>query len=733
MLLKGFPFRFAYVQLRRISTTTSFEPYFGPDAITKGILDGEVVAGELHVSSHNNNRARLSVDSKSVLHCMGFVNRNRALHGDRVYAQLIVASEPKPNPADIDSNSSDEASTPGDTCDDQSCKVVGIEKRSDRRYVARCKAFESLVQPRDTRLPAFVEESLKSSPVAHSSLALIKFRDWPESTQFPYSSLVRLLGREGSFAAEDDASLEMFGLLSDRYSDEMEDALREKFPSQDAVITSELTNPNRIDVRRTERIFTIDPPSARDLDDAVSVTHVSGSVYRIGVHVADVSYFIPFGSDVDTAARERSTSVYVPRQVYPMLPAYLSENLCSLLPDHDKLAFSVYFDIDKDSGRIVEQPEFKRTVIRSEARFEYDEVDAIASGEITTPIGADLHLLMEITTRMRKNRIDEGSVTIDDRDGPELKFDFHDLDNGEPAVVGIMADCPTLSTHNSHHLIEELMVQANKLVAEKLVESTALPTAVLRRHMESEESVKHAAIEVLTKLGYELDPEWGVGNLLSHAKSKMGAKVFSTFVHSILGEFKRAEYVMASETPSVSHWGVGATKYMHFTSPIRRYADLIVHRILGDSGPLESAESIAQQIKRCNRNAKAAQEAESWNKLFYFTTFVRAFGYAGYPIDAVVKELIFPDDTRGVKASVQLHLPLIGEVRSQSLDSIGLEMIERTDNGMTARLKREDSESFILSPLQLLRMRAYTKRDTSSKFHLRMDSSPIQPPSAPRN
>ena len=713
-----------------------FESHFGEKAILRGLADRTIVSGELVVSHHNNSKARIITDAKEKFACNGFVSRNRALSGDRVFARFIedqpeVSSEDSSVPTDF-SKLDDLAHVAGSKSD-KSCRVVGIKERSGMRYVSRARPGEALVQPRDTRFPAM--RPIPDIAVDSSSLAVVKFRDWETTQQYPDCDLVRLLGKEGSFDAEDDASLELNGLISDLYPVSIEETLRELFPSPEAVVARELGN--RKDCR-SERVFSIDPPTAKDLDDAVSVVKLADGTYRIGVHVADVSYFVQASSELDNQAKTRATSVYLPRKVYPMLPPYLSENLCSLLPGTDRLAFSVFFTLDEEA-RLVGEPEFVRSIIHSQLKLSYDDVDACVES-IPSAIRDDIETLMRLTGKLRNSRIASGSVSLDDRNGQEIRFEFAQLGDGTcfPVQVKQEVNVRQSGGHDSHTLIEELMVLTNKLVADKLCQSSEITVPVLRRHLDTEEAVVLAASRFLIKAGISLPSDnVQLSELLRIARKELTSAQLSTFTHSILGEFSRAEYVVSPESAASAHWGVGTARYMHFTSPIRRYADLIVHRklcqILGQVCQKTEEEDVIEQIKRCNANSKAAQEAESDNKLFYFSTFVASFGNHGYVTEAIVKQLIAPDGTRGVKGSVEFFLPVIGDSRSQSLDSLGLEIVEmtKTEDAVTSTVVKDlvggVRELKLFQPITL---RAYVKNPTAPvpKFHLRVDRVPLPPP-----
>ena len=718
---------------RAFCSRAHFESHYGELAILRGLSEGSIVRGTLSVSQYNNARGRVLSNNKERISCVGFVNRNRALSGDRVFVKILAEKvdpivgegEPSEEFRDIDSirtiaNKVDEVDP------EKSGRVVGIEERMSQRIVARLRPKEELLQPRDSRFPAM--RLVPSLQAEKNTLTLVKFKEWAESELYPDCNLIRVLGLEGEFDAEDDSSLEMNGLVSEPFSNLVDQELRSLFPDSQSVVDSEL--PRRRDCRTSERVFTIDPPTARDLDDAISITEIGNGLLRIAVHVADVSFFVNPKTELDTQARERATSVYLPRKVYPMLPPYLSENLCSLLPGSDRLSFSVYFTLEQATGAIVGTPEFVRTVIRSIVKLSYDEVDSQATS-IPAAVAADIALLMTVTEKLRNRRIESGSISLDDRNSDELKFEFAEIPGKSDHAFPISLITPppaACTSHNSHILIEELMVLTNKLIAEKLAASPELAAPVVRKHLESESAVREAAVEYLSQAGVAVDlpNSKSLTQIFLHAKASLPAGLMSAFSHTVLGEFSRAEYVLGTG----AHWGVGAERYMHFTSPIRRYADLIVHRklarILGyPTSDVDSDET--NQIQICNTNSRAAQDAEKDNKLFYFGTFVKAFGNAGYAVDGIVKNLIPPSEERGTKGALSVYLPIVAEVRSQSLESLGLEFISAHEGGLDVKSKAGDA--FAIKLLSTLKLRAFVKNPTSPtpRFHLRMGPLPEAP------
>jgi VacB/RNase II family 3'-5' exoribonuclease len=722
-----------------------FEPHIPELSLLRGLADGQILSGELFVSHHNNTKAKVVVNSKSKISCDGFINRNRALSGDRVYVKLDETSTDEHVETVSDSSLENETSglmqvvEQADASADKSCKVVGIEKRADQRFVSRLRPGDALVQPRDTRFPAMRPDS--DHGLSETSLGIFKFKSWAETDHMPDCTLHRMLGKEGSFDAEDDASLELKGLLSDPYPKQMELDLRNQYPDTRSVIESELHR--RADFRE-DRVFSVDPSSARDLDDAISIKRRSKDEWEIGVHVADVSHFVLPDSALDEEASTRATSVYLPRKVYPMLPAHLSENLCSLLPGEDRLAVSVIFHL-KSSGELVGLPSFAKSVINSKARLAYEDVDTVIRGhtkDIPKEIVSDLKVLMDLTGKLRAKRIASGSVTLDDRNGQEISFEFLSAPQSYPISVRVdQSSVCEPGEHDSHTMIEELMVLTNKIVAEKLCDSSAIP--VVRRHFDSEEAVVEAGRVFLIKCGIlrcDVDSIQSVNNLLSFARSRLKPSMIAALTHSILGEFNRAEYVVAgTQSSGLSHWGVGANRYMHFTSPIRRYADLIVHRKLAeifgwDKISTSDELKVFEQIKRCNQNSKGAKEAERDNKQFYFATLVKSFGNHGMWVESIVKDLIRPDPARNIKGSISFFLPLTGENKSQSLESLGLEFLEALTadidgSVLSFKVKDKEGKERTIKSFESLKVRAVVKNPSASipRVHIRIDDVPVTP------
>lgn len=588
------------------------------------------------------------------------------------------------------------------------CRVVAISERraSAGEIVAvfrppapvsgedgiQARGLEPLkVQPRDRRFPAFwVQEdeaianagseasSASTSPSSmlraqaasaqqpgggqpqqpSSLLCVMQFAGWPTESLSPYARILEVLGPQGAAHAEADALLAFYGLEWRPFAQELETALRESFPDGDALVEQEVAAGRREDLRAL-RCVTIDPPTAKDLDDAVSIApgQQVPDTFRIGVHVADVTHFVAAGSAVDREARRRATTVYLVYKVYPMLPRWLSEKLCSLIPDGDHLAFSVFFTLNRD-GQLVDSdpPAFSRTAIRTVARLNYDEVDAAlnpqpgaSETQLSGEVLSDLQALAEVTAARRRQRIGDGTVVLE---RTNVAFELDE----DSQVVGLREEA---AASQSHHLIEELMVLANHLVALRLVEAgdeeaagarpaaisdggggeAALPQPLLRRHPDSEAKVRQKVFEILPEdLSAQAPANAGLPELVAWLQERLPGPTLQAVCADIMTEFKEAEYVVAehavAQTAEVAHWALALPAYMHFTSPIRRYADVLVHRRLGhilagnaartegtgtvatcgDTGSDQHQhhnflEDLKDAVKRCNAKKRDAYDA----------------------------------------------------------------------------------------------------------------------------
>jgi ribonuclease R len=370
--------------------------------------------------------------------------------------------------------------------------------------------------------------------------------------------------------------------------------------------------------------FTIDPEDAKDFDDALSFERFQDGSIAVGVHIADVSHYIEEGSALDVAAYERATSVYLPDRVVPMLPERISNELCSLRPHEDKLTYSCIFRLD-EKGKIINQW-IGRTIIHSNHRFTYEDVQLI----IETGTGLyDLEILKlnEFAQSMRKQRMKNGAINFSSQ---EVRFKL----DASGAPLGIVIK----ESKESHQLIEEFMLLANKAIALKVAEVKLNGKPVpfpYRIHDQPTEEKLIPFIEFAKKFGYQFstktpeDIAKSFNTMLTKVKGLPEQRVLEQ-----LGIRTMAKAIYTSE--NIGHYGLGFSHYCHFTSPIRRYPDILVHRVL--SGILEDHvlpdKKMEQKCQHTSERERAAMETERAANKYKQVEFMKQF--LGEEFEAVI-------------------------------------------------------------------------------------------------
>lgn len=359
--------------------------------------------------------------------------------------------------------------------------------------------------------------------------------------------------------------------------------------------------PKRRDMRGVTT-FTIDPVDAKDFDDALSFQTLPDGNYEIGVHIADVSFYVTKGSALDDEAKERTTSVYLVDRVIPMLPEVLSNELCSIRQDEDKLAFSSIFTINKETGAVIDTW-FGRTIIKSDKRFTYEEAQEIIDAKQGL-FYSELSELMRFSKIYTEERFKDGALSMDT---DEVRFILDE--NGKPIRVMIKKRIDTM------RMIEEWMLLANKYVAKKLSDKHSAGLAVYRIHDKPSPERVEDLVTFLKSIGYTNIPVKN-GIIPPHVLQKIIDEAATddardTIQSSIVRSMAKAIY----STENIGHFGLAFDYYTHFTSPIRRYPDVMVHRLLQltlDGEKVEPVEA-AEYVRMCAYSSdreKDAQEAE---------------------------------------------------------------------------------------------------------------------------
>ena len=467
-----------------------------------------------------------------------------------------------------------------------------------------------------------------SENIENGQKVLVEFLDWDFGKKSPRGKIKKILGRSGENNAEMNAIMYEYGLPVE-------------FP-QEVIDESELVPEeigedeikSRRDMRSTVTI-TIDPVDAKDFDDAISIDMRDPNNIEVGIHIADVSHYVKPGTELDKEAFKRATSVYLVDRCVPMLPERLSNGICSLKPNVDRLAFSVVLTLDKD-GNIKDTWQGK-TVIHSDRRFAYEEAQEIIEG-LDGDYFREIRQLDSMARKIRKSRIKEGSIEMG---GLEVKFVLAE-DNKKPIGVYFKEQ------KEANKLIEEYMLLANKSVAKRL--ATDQWHNVYRVH-DRPNGEKLAALQsICTNFGYtlELDDEGdslkkNLNHLLKEIKGKPEENMIETLVTRSMS---KAVYTIKN----IGHYGLGFTHYSHFTSPIRRYPDLITHRILFDrltTNKQGNPTVIEDQAKWCSSReliaSKAQRESIKYKQIEYLQDKV------GQVFDGIVTGVM----ERGIYAEIE--------------------------------------------------------------------------------
>ena len=522
-------------------------------------------------------------------------NLNHTLHGDTVEVYVFKRNKGGKQEGEVTQ-----------IIERKRTEFVGVIKIQERFAFVECQDVKMYT---DVFIP---KENINNAQ--NGEKVLVEIESWPEKASSPYGNVIKVLGKPGEHNTEIHSILAQYGLPYE-FEKEIED-----YASN--INTS--INKEEIKKRRDMRddlTFTIDPKDAKDFDDALSFKVLDGGIYEIGIHIADVSHYLTPGTILDKEAFNRATSVYLVDRVVPMLPEVLSNNACSLRPNEEKFTFSAVFKIN-NKAEIIDKW-FGRTVTYSDARFAYEEAQYIIESEylkepqtVTIPsetsitgksyevkntITEAILKLNELAKVLRKKRMKEGAISFDK---VEVKFNLDE--NNNPAGVYFK------ESKDANKLIEEFMLLANRSVAEFIGKQNPKKTFIYRVHDEPNDEKIVALQNIIKQFGYKLDTRDrkstsnSLNNLLKDVQGKKEQNLVDTLA---IRTMSKAVYT----TQNIGHYGLAFDYYTHFTSPIRRYPDIMAHRLLSyylEEGKTANEDQYEQKCRHSSEMEGLASQAE---------------------------------------------------------------------------------------------------------------------------
>lgn len=490
-------------------------------------------------------------------------------------------------------------------------EIINVVKRAKTTFVGVLELKENFafVSPSDTKMNTdFFIPLNQINNAKNGDKVIIEFTEWSKKTNSPSAKIIEVLGKPGSHQTEIHAILANYGLPYEfplevtQYANKIDTSIHPEEIAKRRDMRSDLT-------------FTIDPKDAKDFDDALSFTPLNNDLYEIGIHIADVSHYLQKDSVLDEEAYERATSVYLVDRVVPMLPEVLSNVACSLRPNEDKYTFSIVFKIDKN-GEVKDQW-IGRTVTHSKERFSYEEAQCIIETknifipkdisirdgeyEVEDVFKEAILTLNSLAVKLRKRRMKTGAISFDK---VEVKFNLNE--ENEPTSVYFK------ETKEANHLIEEFMLLANKRVAEFIGKQEPSKTFVYRVHDEPDLEKLQALNSIIYRFGYKVNLKnnqtisASLNSLLEEVKGRKEQNLVDTLT---IRSMSKAEYT----TQNIGHYGLAFNHYTHFTSPIRRYPDVMVHRLLDHylkGGKSKKESNYETRCKHCSKMEGLSTQAE---------------------------------------------------------------------------------------------------------------------------
>ena len=476
--------------------------------------------------------------------------------------------------------------------------VVSVIERVRKDFVGnlRIDGRNSFLTPDNSRVGTdFYIPTDKLNGAKNGDKVLVRILDWPKRAKSPFAEVSKIIGRAGEHHAEIHAILAEYGLPY-----EFPKSV-EAYVSSISEDISEEEIKNRRDMRKV-LTFTIDPYDAKDFDDALSIEQISEDEWEIGIHIADVSHYVKEGTVLNDEAYQRATSVYLVDRVVPMLPEKLSNKVCSLRPHEDKLCFSAVFIMNRKAEILKEW--FGRTVIYSDHRYTYEDAQDVIDKKRGKFVD-EILLMDQLAKKMRAKRIKEGAITFD-----RVEVKFHLDQSNNPSGVYFK------KAKDANKLIEEFMLLANRQVAsfigKKMDGTPSKKPFVYRVHDVPDPDKIGDFSRFVKQFGHQMIMKTtkDIANSINRVLADVSGKREENIVELLaIRTMSKAKYT----TENIGHYGLGFQYYTHFTSPIRRWPDVMVHRLLQhylDGENIKNIEAIEAQCKHSSEMEKLSTDAE---------------------------------------------------------------------------------------------------------------------------
>lgn len=478
-------------------------------------------------------------------------------------------------------------------------RVIKVIKRFKKRFVGTFKIKKKkygfvVIDNNKFHIDFFISHN-SINGANNGDIVLIEFIKWKKNSIAPKALIIKVLGKPENNETEIQAIL---------YNNEISMIFPKEVELEVKTINTKI-NHKEISERKDMRsicTFTIDPLNAQDLDDALSVQKLSNGNYEVGVHISDVSYYIKPYSSIDNEAYKRANSIYLVDRIIPMFPEILSNNILSLLPNQDKFTFSAIFELDENAS--IKNQWFGKTIIQSKKQFTYEEVQKIIDEE-NGEFKENILILNKLAKKIRNKRIKEGAINFNKI---EIKFNLNE--NKDPTSVYFKIP------NDSNYLIEEFMLLTNKKISEFISvnkkNSLSKKTYIYRIHDKPNFDKLFNLKEFIQTFGYKLSLQdkkttaLSINNLLIQIKGKNEEEMIKTLTMRIMSKAKYS-------TKNIGHYGLAFDYYTHFTSPIRRYTDIIAHRLFQHyllGGKSVKSNIIEKKAEHCSYKERLTNDIE---------------------------------------------------------------------------------------------------------------------------